>query len=165
MIPTFFIVGAPSCGTSSLGRYLDAHPRIFISKPKEPHHFGVDLELRPRPYAEREAYLKLFEGAGDVQHAGDGSVLYLYSRTAPAEILELNPAAKVIIMLRDLLEMVPSLHAHNLVLNYEDILDLAQALEAQADRRAGRRIPSTCVPPGAAVRAPGPLRRARSTLP
>ena len=147
MIPTFFIVGAPRCGTSSLWRNLDAHPLIFMSKPKEPHHFGADLELRKRPYAERAAYLKLFEGAGDVRHAGEASVLYLYSRSAPAEILGLSPAARIIVMLRNPLEMVPSLHAHNLLLLYEDVPDLARALEAEADRREGRRIPTTCISP------------------
>ncbi|HXB53921.1 MAG TPA: sulfotransferase [Vicinamibacteria bacterium] len=147
MIPTFFIVGAPRCGTSSLYLYLDAHPQIFMSKPKEPHHFGSDLDLRPRPYADREAYLKLFDGAGKVSHAGEASVLYLYSRTAPEEILALNPAARIIIMLRDPVEMICSLHLHNLLLNYEDIGDLEQALEAESDRREGRRIPPTCIPP------------------
>src|SRR2546429_216975 len=114
MIPTFFIVGAPRCGTSSLASYLDAHPRIFMSKPKEPHHFGRDLEIRVRPYASRESYLRLFEGV-DADHAGDASVLYLYSSTAPDEILALNPDARIIIMLRDPLEMIPSLHTRNLL--------------------------------------------------
>ncbi|HEX9187295.1 MAG TPA: sulfotransferase domain-containing protein [Vicinamibacteria bacterium] len=146
MIPTFFIAGAPRCGTSSLSAYLDAHPGIFMSKPKEPHHFGADLEVRSR-VADRPAYLKLFEEAGDVQHAGEASVLTMYSRSAPAEILDASPAARVVIMLRDPLEMVPSLHVHNLLLNYEDVEDLARALEAQADRRAGRRVPASCLAP------------------
>lgn len=38
--PDFFIVGAPKCGTTSLKRYLDAHPEIYIpKKPTEPHFF------------------------------------------------------------------------------------------------------------------------------
>jgi hypothetical protein len=147
VIPSLFIAGAPRCGTSSLVLYLDAHPQVFMAKPKEPHHFGADLELRPRLYAEREAYLKLFEGAGDVRHAGEASVLYMYSRSAPAEILALSPDARVILMLRDPLEMLPSLHTHNLLLNYEDLLDFSQALDAEADRREGRRIPRSCIPP------------------
>jgi hypothetical protein len=48
-IPTFFIVGAPRCGTSSLYTYLTAHQRVFMSTPKEPHHFGSDLQFRWRP--------------------------------------------------------------------------------------------------------------------
>ncbi|WP_446372557.1 sulfotransferase [Coleofasciculus sp. D1-CHI-01] len=30
--PDFFIVGAPKCGTTSLCKYLDQHPDVFISK-------------------------------------------------------------------------------------------------------------------------------------
>jgi hypothetical protein len=38
VIPSFFIVGAPRSGTSSLYTYLSAQPRVFISSvPKEPH--------------------------------------------------------------------------------------------------------------------------------
>lgn len=147
MIPTVFIVGAPRCGTSSLYHLLDAHPQVFMSRPKEPHHFGADLEIRPRLHASREAYLALFEGAGDVRHAGEASVLYLYSRTAPAEILALSPDARIIVMLRDPVEFVPSLHAHNLLLTYEDVRDLAEAIALEPERRAGRRIPPGCVAP------------------
>jgi sulfotransferase family protein len=145
MIPTFFIVGAPRCGTTSLASYLDSHHRVYMSKPKEPHHFGRDIEIRLRPYASLHAYMQLFTGV-DTQHVGDASVLYLYSRTAPDEILALNPDARIIIMLRDPLEMIPSLHCRNLMVN-EDIPDLGKALEAETDRRQGRRIPSTCIAP------------------
>lgn len=147
MIPTFFIVGAPRCGTTSLYRYLERHPQVFVAKLKEPHHFGSDLEIQPRPLASREAYLALFEGAHDAKHAGEGSVLYLYSRTAPAEILALNPDARVIILLRDPVEFIPSLHAHNLLLGFENIRDLGRALEAEPERRQGRRIPAGCIAP------------------
>jgi hypothetical protein len=141
-----FIVGAPRCGTSSLWSYLAAHPRLFMSKDKEPHHFGRDLGFRWRPYEDRGRYLELFEGAGDRQ-AGEASVLYLYSQQAPAEILAMSPSARIVIMLRDPFEMIPSLHAHNLLLVYEDLLGLDDGLAAEADRREGRRIPKTCIAP------------------
>jgi hypothetical protein len=147
LIPNFFIVGAPRCGTSSLYFYLEKHPQVFMCKPKEPHYFGSDLELRPRPYTDQEAYLKLFEGAGEATHGGEASVLYLYSRKAPDEILALNPAARIVIMLRDPVDMIRSLHVRNLLNNYEDIVDLEQALAAEQARREGQRIPPTCVPP------------------
>ena len=83
MIPTLFIAGAPRCGTSSLWAYLGAHPGIFMSKPKEPHHFGADLEIRSRPFADRQAYLKLFEAAGDVRHAGGRPPFSTCTRAAP----------------------------------------------------------------------------------
>ena len=149
VIPTVFIVGAPRCGTTSLAAYLDAHPRIFMSKPKEPHHFCPDLDLRLRPYADRGKYLELFHGAGDAQLAGEASILYLYSKTAPHAIRELSPSARIIIMLRDPVEMVRSMHAHNLLLGNEDLPDLGEALAAEAERRQGRRLSWMCFGPAA----------------
>ena len=148
-IPTVFIVGAPRCGTTSLAAYLASHPRVFLCEPKEPHHFGADLDIRLRPYADRRRYLELFDDAEDAQQAGEASVLYLYSKTAPYEIQELSPSAKIIIMLRDPVEMVCSLHAHNLLVGHEDLPDLEQALAAEPERRRGRRISSTCFLPTA----------------
>ena len=43
--PSFFIVGAPKCGTTSLNDYLRQHPDIFIPERKELHHFGSDLNF------------------------------------------------------------------------------------------------------------------------
>lgn len=147
MIPDVFIVGAPRCGTSSLHRYLDAHPQVYMSSPKEPHFFGSDLEMRSRPCATQEEYLALFDVAGEVRHAGEASVLYLYSHAAPGEILKLSPDARVVIMLRDPVDFIASLHAQNVFAAYEDIPDVGRAIEAEGDRREGRRIPPTCIPP------------------
>jgi hypothetical protein len=146
-VPTFFIVGAPRCGTSSLYVYLSAHPDVFVCQPKEPHHLGSDLDLRPRPVPDRETYLRLFDGGSRARQIGEASVLYLYSRAAPAEIRALSPDARAIVLLRDPVETVCSNHAHNLVLGHEDMHDLQAALAAEDDRRAGRRVPPTCGAP------------------
>jgi len=122
---------------------------MFVSDPKEPHHFGSDLDIRLRPYADRQRYLELFEEAGPDRQAGEASVLYLYSQTAPREIQELSPSARVIIMLRNPVEMVPSLHAHNLLIGHEDLFDLDEALAAEPEREQGRRIASSCLVPAA----------------
>jgi len=115
-----------------------------MSEPKEPHHFGSDLDIRLRPFADRRKYLELFHRAGEGQRAGEASVMYLYSETAPRQIQELSPSARIIVMLRDPVEMVSSLHAHNLMAGYEDLPDLEQALAAEEERRQGRRISATC---------------------
>jgi hypothetical protein len=39
--PSFFIIGANKCGTSSLYRYLVAHPAILPCALKEPNFFGL----------------------------------------------------------------------------------------------------------------------------
>jgi hypothetical protein len=147
VIPTFFIVGAPRCGTSSLFAYLDAHPKVYACEPKEPYHFGSDIALSWRPFADRKDYLQLFEGARDDQMAGEATVLYLYSKTAPHEIKAFSPSAKIIIMLRDPVEVLRSYHALNLLLLNDDLTDVEQALAAEPDRRLGRRIPWTCETP------------------
>lgn len=47
-LPTFIVIGAMKCGTSSLHEYLNRHPEVSMSTPKEPSYFvhnrGRDLE-------------------------------------------------------------------------------------------------------------------------
>ena len=50
-LPNLFVIGAPKCGTTSLHRYLDQHPRISMSAVKEPKFFLTDGDApaAPRP--------------------------------------------------------------------------------------------------------------------
>ena len=57
--PTFMIVGAPKCGTTALYEYLQAHPQVFVSDPKEPHFYAEDLGAH-RSVFTRAEYHKLF---------------------------------------------------------------------------------------------------------
>ena len=137
--PNFFIVGAPKCATTALTEYLRRHPEVGII-PKEAHFFGSDLEFRRR-LPTRQGYLAM---AGELDHlpaVGDASVYYLYSRTAAAEIKAFCPEARIIIMLRNPVDVMYSLHGQLLINVDEDIQDFEQALAAEPDRAAGRRIP------------------------
>ena len=138
--PDFFIVGAPKCGTTSLNDYLKQHPDIFMPDTKEPHFFGKDL-YSPFFVRDLDAYLSLFSSAGTKKRAGDASVWYLYSRTAAAEIKEFCPSAGIIIMLRNPVDMIYSLHSQRLWNGNEDIDDFEQALQAEEDRKRGLRLP------------------------
>ena len=40
MRPSFFIIGANKCGTSSLYRYIVANPQVLPCAIKEPNFFG-----------------------------------------------------------------------------------------------------------------------------
>jgi hypothetical protein len=141
--PDFFIVGAPKCGTTSLCRYLDAHPDIFISKPKEPKFFCSDLNNSNLiSNLTMNQYLNLFSNAKD-KICGEGSPWYLVSKIAPKKIYEFNPNAKIIIMLREPVSLLYSLHGQRLVALTEDIEDFQLALEADADRRLGKNLPKT----------------------
>lgn len=145
--PNFFIVGAPKCGTTALSAYLSGHPNIFFCNPKEPHYFASDLDGH-RPIRSLDAYLELFRKAGP-QHlaVGEGSVFYLYSKNALSNIHEFNPAAKIIVMLRDPVELIQSLHQQYLHGLYENEPNLERAWGLQEKRRGGNAIPRLCRQP------------------
>ena len=139
--PNFFIVGAPKCGTTAMYTYLDAHP-VFMPDRKEPHFFGSDLEHLPIDARSRDEYLGLFAPAGDKKRIGEASVYYMISHTAAQEIAAFNPAAHIIIMLREPVDMLHSLYHHLLYSGSETEATFEAALAAEPDRRAGRRLPT-----------------------
>lgn len=140
--PNLFIAGAPKCGTSSMYYYLAAHPDVFMSARKEPRFFGADLELRDGfCIRDEREYLELFRGGEDSRYRGEASVFYLYSQSAASEIRHYDPEAKIILQLRNPIDMIVSWHHHSVATGNEDLRDLAAALDAEADRREGRRLP------------------------
>lgn len=140
-IPNFFIVGAPRCGTSSMFYYLSEHPDIHMPPParKEPHHFCPDIEHRGA-VRDADAYRELFAEAGPARAVGEASVFYLYSEQAPELIHRHNPDARIIILLRDPVDFMFSLHKLNTLVNGETE-NFEQALALEADRLEGRHLP------------------------
>ncbi|HUP92439.1 MAG TPA: sulfotransferase [Solimonas sp.] len=142
MQPNLFLVGAPKCGTTALYSYLAQHPDVYCSPlVKEFNHFNQDLMHGRTGVVSREEYLSYFAGAGSKRYAVDGSVWYLYSERAAAEIKAFAPDARLVVTLRDPVEQVASMHSQRLSTGYENIADLGEALDAEADRREGRRVP------------------------
>jgi hypothetical protein len=145
-LPDLFIAGAPKCGTTSLYEWLRGHPEIFMARFKEPCYFARDLALETSGYylrygLDRDRYLALFADAGGAKRVGEASTRYLYSRDAPRLIVDDIRDPRVVVMLRNPVDMIASLHAHKLAGGTEDLEDLGQALAAEEDRRHGRRIP------------------------
>jgi hypothetical protein len=99
-LPNFLIVGAMKSGTTSLARYLGAHPQAYVAPEKEINFFergyvwnrGVDW------YASR------FEGAGDALAVGEASPSYMYWPTAIERMASVVPDARLIALLRDPVE-------------------------------------------------------------
>jgi hypothetical protein len=146
MKPNFFIIGAPKCGTTALSEYLKAHPQIFFCEPKEPHFFAEDIGLR---YIKtHHDYDALFRKAGP-QHlaVGEGSVCYLYSKLAAAKIKDFCPNARIIVMVRNPIEMAYSLHGQLFYARIEDEPDFSTAWGLQKTRQAGGRLPRGCRAP------------------
>jgi sulfotransferase family protein len=155
--PDVFIVGAPKSGTSSLHRYLEQHPEVFMSRPKEPGYFAPDVTgartENPFRYPEDEAiYLAIFAGAGTAPRVGEASTTYLMSRDAPQLVHDFQPDARIIVMVRNPVDLLHSLHGQRVGDGSEPIDDFAAALAADEERRAGRRLPEGHLGYGVAYR-------------
>jgi len=138
----FFIVGGQRCGTSALSAYLRNHPGICFSTPKEPHYFADDLPgVR---VAESESdYQKLFRDCADDNKVfGEGSTGYLQSSCAVSNIYQYDPQSRIIVMLRNPVDMLYSLHAHLLFRGFEEERDFLKAWGLQAARAKGENLPS-----------------------
>jgi len=153
-LPDFFIVGHSKSGTTALYEILREHPQIYMSVPKEPvfmasdHHEGLWAMVRTRPRT-LEDYLALFAGAGPEQKAGEASSVYLWSRAAAANIAALQPAARIVAILREPASFLRSLHLQMLQNHIETVKDFGEALALEGARGRGVSVPRGCVWPRA----------------
>ncbi|MFW6047329.1 MAG: sulfotransferase family protein [Candidatus Woesearchaeota archaeon] len=151
--PNFFIIGAPKCGTTSLVHYLSQHPEIFLYKRKSPHFFADDLKFFDRRMSSKE-YFELFKNVGNEKIIGEKSAWYLFSKNAAHNIYNFNKKSKLLVILRNPVYMIHSLHTHQFnresygnylkggrVLIEEDIQRFEKALKVQQDRKQGKKIP------------------------
>jgi len=107
--PNLFIVGAPRAGTTSLYRYLNEIPQIFISLKKEPNFFNPNTvkdsgTLLIQPIRDKSDYLKLFEKSKDEIYLCEATTHYLMDPDSAKLIHNVSPNAKIIITLRDPVE-------------------------------------------------------------
>lgn len=139
--PNFFIVGAPKCGTTALYEYLRPHPNIFMPDIKEPHFFARDMGNYPRIKTSEE-YARLFARSTQKHlRTGEASVYYLRSSVAIPNIHAFNPAARIIAMFRNPVDMVYSLHAQLLFVSEETESDFETAWRLQERRSRGIDVP------------------------
>ena len=148
-----FIVGAPRCGTTTMARWLQAHPQVLFPFVKEPHYFwqydlrGLDdAALRER--IERDYLDHFFRKPDPAQTvAADGSVSYLYAPEQLEPVLKLWPNSRFVVGVRDPLTLLPSLHKRLLFTGDENIRRFEDAWAAIPDRAAGRRVPWSTIEP------------------
>jgi len=141
--PNFFIVGAPKCGTSTLSNTLRWHPNIYVPLDFEPQYFCTDFQ-EIADYTP-ESYLQLFHGVTDQHYAvGEKSVIYLNSKVAVDNILQFDPQARLIVMLRNPDDLVYSWHSQLYYSFMENIEDFRTAWDIQEIRQQGQNIPERC---------------------
>ncbi|MGI9508472.1 MAG: sulfotransferase family protein [Geminicoccaceae bacterium] len=138
--PNLFIVGAPKCGTTSMAAYLGRHPDIYFAERKEPFFFCTDLP-HTNAVTDEQTYLSLFANGTDQRYRGEGSTWYLYSTRAAAAIKAVSSEARIIIMLRDPIDLIVSQFQYNLLNGNENLHTVEAALEAEPARLEGKSIP------------------------
>ncbi|MEN3536900.1 sulfotransferase domain-containing protein [Microbispora sp. ZYX-F-249] len=142
VLPSFLIVGAQRCGTTSLYRALSRHP--LVMKPvlrKGVHYFDMAYE---RGLAWYRAHFPLTSGArmlgfrhGQAPQAFESSPYYLFHPLAGARIAADLPGVKLIALVRDPVERACSAHAHELARGFETEPSFERALALEPERLAG----------------------------
>jgi hypothetical protein len=143
--PNFFIVGAPKSGTTALSTYLKTHPEVCFSEGKEPNYFCDDFADMCFSGSEEQYTNKFFSHCRCEHKAiGEGSVWYLYSQNAVKNIIKYDRNARIIVMLRNPVDMIYSLHSQLLYNRVEDVDDFEKAWFLQSSRASGKNIPKGC---------------------
>jgi hypothetical protein len=109
--PTFLVIGAMKCGTTSLYDLFAQHPQIGMSTIKEPAFFCADeFFAKGWPW-----YESLFAHATDCQAVGEASTSYTKKYTYPRAAERIGrylPRARLIYIVRDPLERIESQWIH-----------------------------------------------------
>jgi len=98
--PGFLIVGQAKAGTSSLFKYLEAHPQVVTPLVKETHFWSLHHRHGSDWY--RAFFPPLPPDTGLI--TGEASPSYLSHADAPRRIAEQLPEARLIVLLRDPVE-------------------------------------------------------------
>ncbi len=143
ILPNLLIVGAARSGTTSLDKYLNQHPEIFMSKIKEPCFFAFngeetnisdDKEYLIDNYVD---YLKLFNGSSKFKIKGEASTVYLYSHKTSIRNIKKYITSyedlKIIIILRNPIERAFSQYMLIVKLKKEN-LSFEEAIKAEKTR-------------------------------
>jgi hypothetical protein len=123
-MPNVIVIGGLKCGTTSLHHYLNLHPAIQMSRPKELNFFVAELNW---PLG-RDWYASHFHP--DAQVRGESSPHYTNRprfEGVAARMASAVPAARLVYMVRDPIDRMLSHYLHNAGGGY-DKRPLAEAL-------------------------------------
>ena len=116
-LPNLLIIGGLKCGTTSLHHYLNLHPQIAMSRPKELNFFCEELnwELGEGWYRQH------FDPSAPVR--GETSPHYTARprlEGVARRMAEVVPDARLVYMVRDPLDRILSHYLHNVGGGYEE---------------------------------------------
>lgn len=140
----FVGIGAPKCGTTWITECLAEHPEVGMAADKEVYYFSDSVA---RTYA--QAGFNFFDRGEAWYHAqmpvdpgakvfGEYSVSYMYDPRVAQRIYQYNPAIKILVTLRDPVEMVYSWYWYNRTALIARLPDsFAEAMQIDAFRDLG----------------------------
>lgn len=148
ILPTFLVIGAARSGTTGLVEGLRTHPRVFVTDPKEPHYFalhrlgaqftapGDEHTINRVAVTDERAYRDLYPVEHDYLALGDASVstLYYHAESLP-EARRMNPAMKIVVMLREPVARAYSSHQYMRARGLEPVEDFLAAVELEEERK------------------------------
>lgn len=138
-----FLVGSPKCGTTALYTLLKKDNKVFFPYYKEPHFFAEDLGSY-KAHETLEEFHSLYNSYKNEEIIGDASIFNLYSSVALNNIKKYNSEAKLILMLRNPVEAVPSFHSQLLFTQDENISSLEEAWEISGQRSKPKNALKGC---------------------
>lgn len=127
-LPTFIIVGAQKCGTSSLSATLRGHSQVHMSRPKELHFFDRNFEQGLDFYATQ------FKPLPQHLAIGEATPSYLYDAEARERISAMLPEVRLVVILRDPVKRAYSHFWHSKRLGFEESATFEEALSREPER-------------------------------
>ena len=140
LLPDFLIIGTQRGGTTSLHRYLDAHPCVGPAANKDLHFFdrryhkGLAWYRGHFPTSIEKYYAERVRGRAFV--TGEASPSYLFHPYAPKRVASAIPHVKLIVLLRNPVDRAYSQYHHAVELGHETIPTFEEAIEAEEERIA-----------------------------
>lgn len=147
IMPNFLVIGAAKAGTTSLYKYLEQHPDLYMSSFKEPGFFAFEGEkpVLNGPGAQKWvdrwvttdlfSYQQLFKEYTGQKAIGEASSYYLYYHDkVPFTIKKYVPNVKLIVILRDPVDRAFSNYVWAVRDRAEPIADFSEALSAENGR-------------------------------
>lgn len=131
-LPNLLIIGAQRCGTSSLFKYLSAHPRCRASIRKEVRFF-TEYCTRGETWYRSHFPLDLTVGRRSPRVIFEASPDYLLDERVPGRVVRLLPDVRLIVILRNPIERAYSHYWHARRLGHES-LSFQDALKREPER-------------------------------
>lgn len=131
MMPSFLIIGAKKCGTTSLFRYLCQHPKVGEPTWKEISYFNIYFSKGNFWY--KSFFPMSLPAESETAIAGEATASYICHPQVPQRIAETLPDVKLIALLRNPVDRAYSHYHHTKRIGREG-LSFEKAIAGETER-------------------------------